>query len=110
MSNYLWFFVAALFEIAGCYSFWAWLRLGKSIYWLIPGIISLALFAFILTKVDLQFAGRSYAAYGGVYIVLSLVWLAFIERSRPLLSDYIGALVCLIGATIILFGPRLLTN
>ena len=107
MNNYLWFTTAALFEIAGCYSFWIWLRLGKSVFWLIPGIIGLALFAFILTKIDLQFAGRSYAAYGGVYIVLSLAWLAFIERSRPLLSDYIGALICLIGATIILFGPRL---
>jgi small multidrug resistance family-3 protein len=107
MTNYLWFIVAALFEIAGCYSFWMWLRLGKSVLWLIPGIIGLAFFAFILTKVDLQFAGRSYAAYGGVYIVLSLAWLAFVENSRPLLSDYIGASICLIGATIILIGPRI---
>jgi small multidrug resistance family-3 protein len=106
MSNYLWFIAAAIFEIAGCYSFWLWLRLGKSVYWLIPGMLSLALFAFILTKVDLPFAGRSYAAYGGIYIVLSLIWLAFIEHTKPLLSDYIGATVCLIGATIILFGPR----
>jgi small multidrug resistance family-3 protein len=107
MSNYLWFFAAGFFEIAGCYCFWAWLRMDKSIFWLIPGVISLALFAFILTKVDLQFAGRSYAAYGGIYIVLSLFWLAFIENNRPLITDYLGAVFCLVGTTIILFGPRL---
>jgi small multidrug resistance family-3 protein len=106
MTNYLWFIAAAIFEIAGCYSFWVWLRLSNSVYWLIPGILSLTLFAFILTKIDLQFAGRSYAAYGGVYIILSLIWLTFIEHTKPLLSDYIGAVICLIGATIILFGPR----
>ena len=110
MTNYLWFISAASFEIAGCYSFWMWLRLGKSVFWLVPGIISLALFAFILSRIDLQFAGRSYAAYGGVYIVLSLLWLALIEQSRPLLSDYIGAVICLIGATIILFGPRFIAT
>ena len=109
MTNYLWFIAAAFFEIAGCYSFWTWLRLGKSVYWLIPGLISLALFAFILTKIDLQFAGRSYAAYGGVYIVLSLFWLAFVEQSKPLLSDYIGAAICLVGASVIMFGPRFYT-
>ena len=58
-------------------------------------------------KVEAEFAGRAYAAYGGVYIVSSLAWLTFIERSRPLLSDFLGGAVCLIGAAIILFGPRL---
>jgi len=105
--NYLWFFTAAFFEIAGCYTFWFWFRLGKSVLWLIPGVASLALFAFILTKVEAEYAGRAYAAYGGVYIVSSLVWLTLIERSRPLLSDFLGGAVCLIGAAIILFGPRL---
>ena len=109
MTNYLWFIAAAFFEISGCYSFWIWLRLGKSVYWLIPGLISLALFAFILTKIDAQFAGRSYAAYGGVYIVLSLIWLAFVEQSKPLLSDYIGAAIYFVGASVLLFGPRFYT-
>jgi len=107
MLNYFWFFAAAIFEIAGCYAFWLWLRLDKSVLLIIPGLASLVVFAFILTKVESEFAGRAYAAYGGVYIVSSLVWLAFIERSRPLWSDYLGAMVCLIGAAIILFGPRL---
>lgn len=106
MINYMWFAAAAVFEIAGCYAFWAWLRLDKSALWIIPGVVSLALFALILTRVEAAFAGRAYAAYGGVYIVSSLAWLAFIERSRPLWSDVLGGAVCLIGAAIILFGPR----
>lgn len=107
MINYFWYFVAAVFEIAGCYAFWIWLRLDKSVLWTVPGMASLALFALILTKVEAEFAGRAYAAYGGVYIVSSLAWLSFVERSRPLMTDYVGSVVCLIGAAIILFGPRL---
>ena len=110
MINFVYFFAAAAFEIAGCYAFWIWLRLGKSVLWVIPGVASLALFAFILTKVEAEFAGRVFAAYGGVYIVSSFVWLTFIERSRPLISDYLGGAVCLIGAAIILFGPRLFNS
>ncbi len=109
MINIVYFFAAAVFEIAGCYAFWSWFRLEKSALWIIPGGISLLLFAFILTQSDAQFAGRSYAAYGGVYIVSSLAWLTLIEGSRPLMSDYLGSLLCLIGAVITLFGPRLLT-
>ncbi|MGL4319086.1 MAG: YnfA family protein [Pseudomonas sp.] len=107
MLNYLWFFLAALFEIAGCYAFWTWLRLGKSAWWVVPGLFSLTLFALLLTRVEAEYAGRAYAAYGGIYIVASLFWLGVIERTRPLLSDWLGALLCLIGASIILFGPRL---
>ena len=97
---------AALAEIAGCFSFWAWLRLGKSPWWLVPGMASLALFAWLLTLVDSNAAGRAYAAYGGVYIVASLAWLWAIEGLRPDRWDAIGATVCLFGAGIILFGPR----
>jgi len=97
---------AAIFEIAGCFTFWAWLRLGRSVWWLLPGMVSLALFAFLLTRVDAAFAGRAYAAYGGVYIVTSLVWLWLAEGKIPDRWDALGAFVCLIGAGIILFGPR----
>ncbi len=107
MLNYLWFFLAALFEIAGCYAFWMWLRLGKSAWWVIPGLLSLGLFALLLTRVEAAYAGRAYAAYGGVYIVASLLWLAAVERTRPMASDWLGAAICLLGATIILLGPRL---
>jgi small multidrug resistance family-3 protein len=65
---------AALAEIAGCFSFWMWLREGRPIWWLAPGMASLALFAWLLTLVDSEAAGRAYAAYGGVYIIASIGW------------------------------------
>jgi small multidrug resistance family-3 protein len=97
---------AALAEIAGCFAFWAWLRLDRTALWLIPGMASLALFAYLLTLVDSSAAGRAYAAYGGVYIAASLLWLWVIEGVRPDRWDAIGATICLVGAAIILFGPR----
>lgn len=97
---------AAVAEIAGCFAFWAWLRLGKSAWWLAPGMVSLALFAYLLTLVDSEAAGRAYAAYGGVYIIASLGWLWSVEGLRPDRWDLTGAAICLLGAAIILFGPR----
>ena len=97
---------AALAEIAGCFSFWAWLRLGKSPLWLAPGMVSLALFAYLLTLAPSEAAGRAYAAYGGVYIAASLLWLWLAESQRPDRWDFTGAAICLAGAAIILFGPR----
>jgi small multidrug resistance family-3 protein len=97
---------AALAEIAGWFAFWAWLRLDKSPLWLVPGIFSLALFAFFLTRIDSDFAGRAYAAYGGVYIAASLLWLWSVEAQRPDHWDMTGAVICLLGAAIILWGPR----
>jgi small multidrug resistance family-3 protein len=104
MLNYLWFFLAALFEIAGCFAFYMWLRQGKSALWVIPALLSLTLFALLLTRVEAAYAGRAYAAYGGIYIVASIGWLAVVERVRPL--DWIGMALCVVGASIILFGPR----
>ncbi len=97
---------AALAEIGGCFAFWAWLRLGKSVWWILPGMVSLALFAYLLTLVETEHAGRAYAAYGGVYIIASLGWLWIIEGAKPDRWDVIGASICLAGAGIILFGPR----
>ena len=97
---------AALAEIVGCFAFWAWLRLGKSPWWIVPGMVSLALFAWLLTRVDADAAGRAYAAYGGVYICASLGWLWAVDGVRPDRWDVAGGIVCLIGAGIILFGPR----
>ena len=96
---------AALAEIAGCFAFWAWLRLDRSPFWLAPGMVSLALFAWLLTLVDSDAAGRAYAAYGGVYICASLAWLWAVEGLRPDRWDVLGALICLVGAGIILLGP-----
>ena len=106
MQNVVWFIVAAVCEIAGCYTAWMWLRLGRSAWWLAPGIVCLTVFAIALTRVDAAFAGRAFAAYGGVYIVGSLAWMAFVERTAPRMTDYLGAAVCLAGAGIILFGAR----
>jgi small multidrug resistance family-3 protein len=97
---------AALAEIAGCFAFWAWLRLDKSPWWLAPGIASLCLFAYLLTLVDAEHAGRTYAAYGGVYIASALLWLWAAEGARPDRWDVAGAAVSLVGAAIILYGPR----
>jgi len=97
---------AALAEIGGCFAFWAWVRLGKSPWWIAPGIASLILFAWLLTLVDSEAAGRTYAAYGGVYICASLFWLWAIEGLRPDRWDVTGAAICLVGAGIILFAPR----
>lgn len=98
--------LAALAEIAGCFAVWAWFRLGKSPLWLAPGMASLALFAWLLALSPAQQAGRAYAAYGGVYIAVSLVWLWMVEGRRPDHWDLIGSAVCLAGAAIILWGPR----
>ncbi len=98
--------VAAFAEIAGCSAFWAWARLGKSAWWLLPGMLSLALFAFALTRVDATAAGRAFAAYGGVYIAASLLWLWTVEGVRPDRWDLAGAALCLTGAAVILLGPR----
>ena len=100
------YIAAAVAEIAGCFAFWAWLRLDKPVWWLIPGIAVLALFAYLLTLIETEHAGRAYAAYGGVYIAASILWLWAIEGAKPDRWDLIGAAVCLGGAAIILFGPR----
>jgi len=97
---------AALAEIGGCFAFWAWLRMAKSPLWLAPGVVSLILFAWLLTRVDSDAAGRAYAAYGGIYICASLAWLWTVEGVRPDRWDVSGAALCLIGTCIILSGPR----
>lgn len=106
MRSILFQVVAAFFEIAGCFAFWAWLRLGKSALWALPGVVSLVAFALVLTRVDSAAAGRAFAAYGGVYIAASLVWLWTVERQTPDRWDLAGAAICLVGAAVILLGPR----
>jgi len=98
--------LAAIAELAGCFAFWAWLRLGKSAIWIAPGMASLALFAWLLTLIDSAFAGRAYAAYGGVYIAAALIWLWIVEGQAPDRCDVAGAAISLLGAAVIIFGPR----
>jgi small multidrug resistance family-3 protein len=98
---------AAIGEIAGCFAFWYWYRQGESLLWLLPGLLSLALFAWLLTLSPAAYAGRAYAAYGGIYIVATLGWLWAVEGIRPDHWDIIGATVSLAGAAIILWAPRI---
>ena len=100
------FAAAAVAEIAGCFAFWAWLRQGRSMLWLAPGVVSLMLFAYLLTLAPSDHAGRAYAAYGGVYIVASLLWLWLAEGRRPDIWDMAGGAGALLAAAVILFAPR----
>lgn len=100
------YLAAAIAEIGGCFAFWAWLRLDRSPLWIVPGMASLALFAWLLTLSEASAAGRAYAIYGGVYIASSLLWLWAVEQIRPDRWDLIGASICLIGATVIFAAPR----
>lgn len=99
--------LAALAEIAGCFSFWAWLKLHKSPLWTTAGIASLVLFAYLLTLVDSPLAGRTYAAYGAIYIASSILWLWLVERQTPDRWDLGGLAICVLGAGVILFGRKL---
>lgn len=98
--------LAALAEIGGCFAFWAVWRLGKPAWWLLPGIAVLCLFAWILTRLDQDAAGRVYAAYGGVYIAASLAWLWAVEGRMPDRWDLAGTALALSGAAVIFWGPR----
>ena len=100
------FALTAALEIAGCFAFWAWARQGGSAAWLLPGVVCLIAFAWLLTRIDTDGAGRAYAAYGGTYIAASLAWLWAIEGKVPDRWDVIGATICVFGALVILYGPR----
>ena len=106
MRTALLYTAAALAEIAGCFAFWSWLRLDRPLWWLLPGMAALALFAALLAVSPAAQAGRAYAAYGGVYIVAALGWLWLVEGYRPDRWDLLGAAVSLAGAAIILLAPR----
>lgn len=99
------FLLTALAEIAGCYLPWLWLRQDKSIWLLVPAALSLALFAWLLSLHPAA-AGRVYAAYGGVYILVAIGWLWAVDGIRPTVWDLTGSAVALAGMAIIMFAPR----
>ena len=96
------FVLAAVLEIAGCFAFWVWLRRGAPAGVAVLGILSLVGFAAVLTRSDLPFAGRAYAAYGGIYIAASLGWLWLVEKQAPTSADLIGTAIAIAGALIII--------
>ncbi|MEL0634717.1 YnfA family protein [Pseudoalteromonas carrageenovora] len=99
------FIITALAEIIGCYLPYLWLKEDKSILLLIPAAVSLALFAWLLTLHPAS-AGRVYAAYGGVYVCVALLWLWVVDGVKLTLWDAVGGAVALLGMAIIIFAPK----
>jgi small multidrug resistance family-3 protein len=105
MSTFLLFVLTAVAEIVGCYLPYRWLREGASAWLLVPAASSLALFAWLLT-LHPSAAGRTYAAYGGVYIAVAVLWLWSVDGIRPTAWDWLGVALTLIGMAVIAFQPR----
>lgn len=104
-KTFLLFVVTAVAEIVGCYLPYLWLKQDKSAWLLVPAAASLALFAWLLTLHPTA-AGRVYAAYGGVYIGVAMVWLMLVDKVKPTPTDWIGVAVSLVGMAIITLGRR----
>jgi small multidrug resistance family-3 protein len=99
------FALTALAEILGCYLPWLVLKAGKSTWLLLPAALSLALFAWLLTLHPAA-AGRTYAAYGGMYIAVALLWLRFVDGVALTRFDLIGAGLALAGMAVIALQPQ----
>jgi small multidrug resistance family-3 protein len=104
------FIIAGIAEIGGGYLIWLWLREGKPSYWGIGGGVALAIYGVIATFQSFPSFGRVYAAYGGVFIILSVLWGWGIDKKTPDLYDWVGAGICLIGVSVMLFAPRQWTS
>ncbi|KAB7707275.1 YnfA family protein [Bacillus aerolatus] len=100
------FLFAGLAEIGGGYLIWLWLREGKPIYLGVFGGIALALYGVIAAFQSFPSFGRVYAAYGGVFIVLAVIWGWLVDKKTPDVYDWIGAFICLLGVSVILWAPR----
>lgn len=105
LKTFALFVVTAVAEIVGCYLPYLWIKQDRSAWLLIPAAASLALFAWLLSLHPTA-AGRVYAAYGGVYVGVAIVWLMLVDKVRPTSTDWIGVAVSLVGMAIIMFGPR----
>ena len=105
LQTFLLFVLTALAEIAGCYLPYLWLKKGAAAWVLVPAAASLALFAWLLT-LHPHPAGRVYAAYGGVYILVALGWLWAVDGIRPSVWDVAGVMLALCGMAVIMFAPR----
>lgn len=105
IQSLLLFVLAGLCEIGGGYLFWLWLREGKSFWLAILGVIVLSLYGVLPTLQTANF-GRVYAAYGGIFIVLSIVWGWLVDRVVPDKFDLIGGLIAFLGVLIVMYAPR----
>ncbi|NEY72544.1 YnfA family protein [Bacillus mesophilus] len=106
MSVIILFLLTGLAEIGGGYLIWLWLREGKPSWYGLIGGISLVIYGILPTLQAFPSFGRVYAAYGGVFVVLAILWGWWIDKKTPDLYDWLGASVCLIGVSIILWAPR----
>jgi small multidrug resistance family-3 protein len=104
-KSLVFFVLAGLFEIGGGYLVWLWLREGKSLWYAVGGAIVLALYGVIPTFQPAHF-GRVYAAYGGVFVIMSILWGWKVDKIMPDRFDLIGAAVCLVGVSVIMYWPR----
>lgn len=100
------FIFAGLAEIGGGYLIWLWLREGKPFYWGMLGGVALILYGVIVTFQSFPSFGRVYAAYGGIFVVLSVLWGWGIDRKTPDLYDWLGAAICIVGVSVMLLAPR----
>lgn len=105
IKTFFLFVATAVAEIVGCYLPWLWLRQGHSAWLLLPAAASLAVFVWLLS-LHPDASGRVYAAYGGVYVAVALVWLWLVDGIQPTRWDLVGAAVALAGMAIIAFAPR----
>jgi small multidrug resistance family-3 protein len=104
-KSIFYFILAGLFEIGGGYLIWLWVREGKSIWYALFGGVILVLYGIIPTLQPANF-GRVYAAYGGIFIVLSILWGWGIDKKAPDRFDLLGGMIALIGVLIIMYWPR----
>lgn len=100
------FVLTAGAELVGCYLPYLWLRRNASPWLLVPGALSIAAFVWLLSLHPSLGAGRTYAAYGGVYVAVAVLWMWRVEGFRPDRWDLIGAGLTVLGTAIIAFGPR----
>jgi small multidrug resistance family-3 protein len=105
LKTFLLFVATAVAEIVGCYLPYLWLQRDRSAWLLVPAAASLGLFVWLLS-LHPSAAGRIYAAYGGVYIGVAMVWLMLVDKVQPTSTDWTGVAVSLCGMAIIMFGPR----
>lgn len=107
LKTFLLFSLTAFFEIVGCYFPWLVLKSNKPYWLLIPGLISLSIFSFLLTLHPTA-SGRTYAAYGGVYIFVALIWLFLVDKASITKYDIIGACISITGMFVIMLQPKIL--
>lgn len=105
LKSFLFFVLSGLCEIGGGYLVWQWVREGKSGWLALAGSVLLTVYGFVATQQPVHF-GRAYAAYGGVFIILSILWGWQIDRTVPDRLDWVGAAIILIGVLVMMYAPR----